>query len=102
MPVLLSKASSVGMCLPLTSMYSVQLENTTCFSDSDLSVLVQVSALCAVPSVPHAASSAGRPRPRPPTAAPRRNRRRSRETAAGPDTTEPRVRPDRIMDSLPG
>src|SRR5689334_17525963 len=69
MPVSFSNVSIVGRCLPLTSMYSGQLDQITSFSLEDLSVLLQVLAVCFVPAVPHAASTPGSPRPRPPTAA---------------------------------
>ena len=59
MPLASSNISSEGIRLPLTSMYSGQLLNSTTFSDDDLSSLVHVSAVCTVPSVPQALSSAG-------------------------------------------
>src|SRR5690349_19368124 len=66
-----------GILLPLTSMYSGQLEKKTCFSESDLSVLLHSSDSTLVPEVPHALSSVGSPRPSEAIPAPRRNRRRS-------------------------
>src|SRR3954453_21119807 len=50
-------------------MYSGQLGPFTSFALADLSVLLQVLALCFVPVVPHALSSPGTPTPSPPTAA---------------------------------
>ena len=76
MPNSFSKASSDGIFLPLTSMYSGQLEKNTFFSLSEMSVL------CAALRVLDAALGAAggeqprQPEPRPPTAAPRTKPRR--------------------------
>ena len=73
MPVSFSNLSSVGMTVTFlpprltffSSMYSGQLEKCRVFWLADRSLLTHDSAVCLAASVPHAASSAGAPSPRP-------------------------------------
>ncbi len=77
MPDCFSKASSVGIDLPFTSMYSGQFEKTSRFCDEERSVLLQLDARLHL-GLGAAGARAGRgpPAPRAPTEAPRRKERR--------------------------
>src|SRR4051812_11553890 len=76
-------------------MYSGQLDQFTSFSLADLSVLLQVLAVCWVPDVPHALSSPEAPTPSPPTAAAERmNDLRLRSAGTMPASEGGRVRRD--------
>ena len=82
-PVSVSNCSRVGIRPPLMSMYSGQLEKTSSFSSADLSVLLQLSAVCFCDSVPQADSSVGDPSARADSPAPWIIRRRPTLCIAG-------------------